>query len=175
MKKLLLIAVVTLLTEIVYAQSPEISRDQEGNKIIKGFITKQELSTDSSFAWFAQNQKGYVPEQNALRALRLNRDSVNILVFGGTWCSDTKFVIPKFFALADAAGLSPDRITFLGVDHNKKTIQHLSETFNITNVPTIIVIKKGKEIGRVIEFGKYGVFDKDLGEILNGTYTASER
>ncbi|MEI9808442.1 MAG: hypothetical protein WDO16_11570 [Bacteroidota bacterium] len=38
---------------------------------------------------------------------------------------------------------------------------------NITNVPTIIVMKKGKEVGRVIEYGKEGVFDKELAEIIN--------
>jgi hypothetical protein len=56
----------------------------------------------------------------------------------------------------------------LGVDRSKKTIQHLSEAFNILNVPTIIVLKDGKEIGRVVEYGKTGMFDKELGEIISG-------
>jgi hypothetical protein len=34
-------------------------------------------------------------------------------------------------------------------------------------VPTIIVYKNGKELGRVVEYGKYGVFDKELAEIIN--------
>ena len=64
--------------------------------------------------------------------------------------------------------LSPERITVIGVDRNKKTIEHLSETFNIENVPTIIVMKNGKEIGRVVEYGKHGMFDRELGEIVEG-------
>ena len=68
----------------------------------------------------------------------------------------------------EAAGISQDHITLLGVDRNKKTIQHLSEIFQIINVPTIIVLKQGKEIGRVVEYGKSGMFDKDLGEIISG-------
>jgi hypothetical protein len=36
------------------------------------------------------------------------------------------------------------------------------------NVPTIIVLKDGKEIGRVVEYGKTGMFDKELGEIISG-------
>lgn len=148
------------------AQPAEISRDASGTKIVRGFLTKQELATDTAFAWFAANQQGYVPEQNALQALRANKDSINIVAFGGTWCGDTKNILPKFFVLADAAGLSQDRITLIGVDHSKKTIQHLSEAFGITNVPTIIVMKNGKEVGRVVEYGHYGMFDKELGEIL---------
>jgi thiol-disulfide isomerase/thioredoxin len=165
MKRFLLIAAVIFSTQIVFAQT-EVSKDDNGNKVLKGFITKQELATDSSFKWFSENQKGYTPDQNALQLLRTNRDSINILAFGGTWCGDTKFILPKFFVLADAAGLSQDHITLLGVDHSKKTIQHLSEAFGITNVPTIIVMKNGKELGRIVEYGHTGLFDKDLAEIL---------
>lgn len=165
MKQFLLIAAVVFSAQIVFAQT-EISQDASGNKVLKGFISKQELATDSSFKWFAENQKGYTPDQNALQLLRANRDSINIIAFGGTWCGDTKYILPKFFVLADAAGLSQDRITLLGVDHNKKTIQHLSEALGITNVPTLIVMKNGKELGRVVEYGHTGLFDKDLAEIL---------
>ena len=70
--------------------------------------------------------------------------------------------------MTDAAGFSQDRITIVGVDRSKKTIQHLSETFNVDRVPTFIVLKGGKEIGRVVEWGKYGMFDKELGEIISG-------
>lgn len=167
MKASLIIAVLVLSAHIVFAQT-EVSHDASGNKVLKGFMTKQELATDSAFTWFAQNQQGYTPDQNALQALRANRDSINIIAFGGTWCGDTKYILPKFFVLADAAGLSPDRITLIGVDHGKKTIQHLSEAFGIINVPTIIVMKNGKEMGRVVEYGHSGLFDKDLGEILSG-------
>jgi len=165
MKQFLFIAAIVLTAQLAMSQT-EVSRDAEGNKILKGFVTKQQLATDSAFTWFAENQQGYVPDQNALKALRANKDSVNIIAFGGTWCGDTKFILPKFFVLADAAGLSQDRITVLGVDHNKKTIEHLSEAFNIENVPTIIVMKNGKEIGRVVEYGHSGMFDRDLGEVL---------
>jgi len=166
MKKILLIAAIIFSAQIVFAQT-EVSHDASGNKVVKGFITRQELATDTAFTWFAQNQQGYTPDQNALHLLKANRDSVNIVAFGGTWCGDTKYVLPKFFMLADAAGLSPDRVTLLGVDHSKKTIQHLSEAFGITNVPTIIVMKNGKEIGRVVEYGHTGLFDKDLAAILS--------
>jgi thiol-disulfide isomerase/thioredoxin len=168
MKKYLFAALSMIIASVSFAQPAEVSRDASGNKILKGFITKQELATDTAFAWFLKNQEGYVPDQTALNNLKANRDSINIIAFGGTWCGDTKHILPQFFVLTDAAGLSQDRITLIGVDRNKKTIQHLSEAFNITNVPTIIVMKNGKEIGRVVEYGKYGMYDKELGEIIAG-------
>src|SRR5438309_10348830 len=140
MKKILFLALALVSVQALFAQN-EISRDEDGNKVVKGFLTRQELMTDTSFAWFPQGQHDYTPDPKALQALRANRDSIRIIAFGGTWCHDTKFILPKFFVLADAAGIAPDRITVIGVDHDKKTIQHLSEAFNITNVPTLVVMK----------------------------------
>jgi thiol-disulfide isomerase/thioredoxin len=166
MKQSLLLALVILLAQIGFTQT-QVTRDAHGNKVLVGFISKQELASDTAFTWFAQNQQGYTPNQDALQLLKANRDSVNIIAFGGTWCDDTKYILPKFFMLADAAGLSQDHVTIVGVDHDKKTIQHLSEAFGITNVPTLIVMRNGKELGRVVEYGHTGLFDKDLAEILS--------
>jgi thiol-disulfide isomerase/thioredoxin len=148
------------------AQSAEISKDAEGNKVIKGFITRQELATDTAFAWFAKNSNDYKPDASAVTALKGAKDSIYVLAFGGTWCHDTQFILPKFYQLADASGLAPDHITLVGVDHNKKTVQHLSETFNVVNVPTFIVLKNGQELGRVVEYGKKGMWDRELGEVI---------
>lgn len=149
-----------------FAQQAEISRDAEGNKVIKGFMNPQQLATDTAFQWFAHNQKGYTPFEAALTALKTQKDAVHFLVFGGTWCHDSQFILPKFYAFAHAAGVTPARITTIGVDENKKTLHNLAEAFHVENVPTIIVLKEGKEVGRVVEYGKYGMFDKEIGEIL---------
>ncbi len=129
------------ITQLVFAQLAEITKDASGNKIIKGFMTKNDLASDTAFAWYAQNQKGYTPEQTALQAFKSAKDSIHILAFAGTWCSDTKNLLPKFFALTDAAGFQQDHITLIGVDRNKKTIHHLAEAFKVINVPTFIVLK----------------------------------
>lgn len=145
----------------------EISRDpNNGNKVLKGIISKKEISNDTAFNWFAENQKNYTPNAGAVDALRKNADKINLVVFSGTWCSDSKNIIPKFFALLDTAGFSLNRVTLIGTDRTKKTLGHLAEAFNIVSVPTIIVMKDGKEAGRVVEYGKYGLFDMELAEII---------
>lgn len=168
MKKLLFAIILLYSGTALFAQS-EVTTDASGNKIIKGFIAKKELATDAAFPWFAENTKGYTPDAGALAAFKGAKDSIHILAFGGTWCGDTKALLPKFYSLADAAGLSEDRITLLGVDRSKKTINHLAEAFNVTRVPTFIILKDGLEIGRVVEYGKTGRFDKELGEIITAT------
>jgi thiol-disulfide isomerase/thioredoxin len=84
----------------------------------------------------------------------------------GTWCEDSHFIIPQLLALLDSAKFPTEKCSLIGVDRNKKTVGRLSEALNVTLVPTILVFKNGKELGRVVEFGKYGMFDKELAEIL---------
>jgi thiol-disulfide isomerase/thioredoxin len=86
----------------------------------------------------------------------------------GTWCEDSHFIIPRLFELSEASGFSNDKITLIGTDRYKKTLSHLSEALNVNNVPTIMIMKKGKELGRIIEYGKTGMFEKDLIEIITG-------
>ena len=170
MKKLLIIIIGVLLTGgSVFAQSQaEISRDQKGIKILKGIISRDDLEKDTTFAWYAENLKGYAPNTLAIEGLKKNKDSIQLIAFMGTWCEDSHFVIPRLFSLLDQANFPKDRVTLIGTDRDKKTLSHLSEAMNVTNVPTIIVMKKGKEMGRVIEYGHDGLFDKELGEIING-------
>lgn len=164
MKKILLAAILLFSGAALFAQT-EVTTEG-GTKILKGFITKKDLAGDVAFPWFLEGAKGYTPEAKALSSLKSAKDSIHILAFGGTWCGDTKALFPKFFALTDASGLADDHLTILGVDRSKKTVHHLAEAFNVTRVPTFIVLKDGKEVGRVVEYGTYGMFDKELGEIV---------
>lgn len=136
-------------------------------KILRGIINRTDISSDSSFAWFGQNQKGYTPNARAVTSLKEKGNQIQIIAFGGTWCEDTRSIFPKFFSILDAAGFSDKRLTLLGVDRNKKTLGNLSEALNVEYVPTFIVMKDGKEVGRVVEYGKTGAWDKELGDIIN--------
>lgn len=169
MKRFFIVAIALLSASCLFAQSSvEISRDTENySKVLKGFIAKKDLVTDTAFGWFVQNQKEFTPNPDVVKQYTANKDSINIIVFGGTWCGDTKHLLPNFIATTDAAGFPDNRITLIGVDRNKKTLFNLSEVFGITNVPTFIVMKNGKEIGRVVEYGKIGAPEKEIAEMLS--------
>ncbi len=167
MKKIILLINTLILATCVFSQNQyEVLVERPNEKSLKGIISREVLLSDTSFRWYAENLKGYKPNAAALEGLQKNKDSIQLLTFMGTWCEDSHIVIPKFYSLLDVAGFSQDRVTLIGVDRKKKTLSHLSEALNVNNVPTIIVMKNGKEVGRVIEFGKFGLFDMELGEIL---------
>jgi thiol-disulfide isomerase/thioredoxin len=89
------------------------------------------------------------------------------MVFGGTWCHDTQNLLPLFYKLIDKSGFPENQVYLIGVDRAKTTFKSLHKKFAILNVPTFIIIdKKGKEVGRVVEYGNTGAIDKELGQIV---------
>lgn len=166
MKKYLLAAILIGCIHISKAQTPYTYTKEGETSILNGIISKYILLNDSSFKWYTGSQTGYTPDADALKAMEATKSTVRYIVFGGTWCSDTQFILPKFFKLQELSGVPDNNISFFAMNREKKTLGNVGDAFKITNVPTIIVMKDGKEIGRVVEYGKSGKWDKDLSEIL---------
>lgn len=171
-KFVLVVIVMSVLGNHLFAQNQyETITGKKGEKILKGIISREVLETDTSFQWYAQGQKAYSPNSVALSSLKQYGDSIQLIAFMGTWCPDSHFIIPRFYSLLDAANFSKDKISLIGVDRSKKTLSHLTEALDIKNVPTLIIMKDGKELGRVVEYGKTGQWDKELGEIIHAAFT----
>jgi thiol-disulfide isomerase/thioredoxin len=148
----------------------EISKDEKhpDELILRGIINKYLVQNDTAYSkWYRSSAAIYTPDTAILSAFEKNKGKVQFVIFGGTWCEDTQFVLPKFFKLQEKSGVPDNTITFFAVNRAKKSLGSISDAFNITNVPTIIVMKEGKEIGRVVEYGKTGKWDKELADIVN--------
>ena len=147
-----------------------VTRDEghEGNsKILTGSIQRSTLEKDTAFKWFNDNYKYANPNADAIAAFEKNKDKFTIMVFGGTWCHDTQNLLPLFYKLIDKSGFPENQVYLIGVDRAKTTFKDLHKKFAILNVPTFIIIdKKGKEVGRVVEYGNTGAIDKELGQIV---------
>ena len=131
-----------------------------------GYINDNLLKSDSAFKWFSKAHDIYHPKPAVVKAFEANKDSINLVIFMGTWCPDSHFVIPRFYKILDSAGFDKNRITLISVDRTKKDAHHLATALNIVNVPTIIVFKRGKEVGRVVEYGQTGRYDEELAALL---------
>lgn len=148
----------------------EILKDEKHPEqyIFRGIINKYVLQNDSAFSkWYNSSQGYYKPDTAILNAFERAKGKVQFVVFGGTWCDDSQFIVPKFFKLLEQSGVLDDGITFFGVNRAKKSLAAIADAFNVKLVPTIIVMKEGREIGRVVEYGKTGKWDKELADILN--------
>lgn len=136
-------------------------------KVLKGYINRATIESDTTFKWFAENMKYGTADAAAVEAFKNNAANFSMVIFGGTWCHDTQNLLPVFYRLVDKSGYPENKITLIAVDREKTAPADLHKTYNITNVPTFIVMKDGKEVGRVVEYGKEGQIDKELGEIVS--------
>ena len=143
----------------------QVSYDEKNRKVLRGLISRADVESDTSFAWFQKNYKLGKPDADAVKAFQEHANDFQMLIFAGTWCPDTHNLLPEFYRLADASGYADSSITLIGVDHNKTTLDNLSKTFHLVDVPTFIVMKNGKEVGRVVEYGESGEAMKELGKI----------
>ena len=146
-------------------QQYETVKDNE-TKVYKGTITRELIENDPAFPWFKENMKYGQADAAAVEAFKAKAKNFKMIVFGGTWCSDTQNLLPVFYRLVDKSGYPNSSITLIGVDREKTAPNDLHKTYNITNVPTFIVMQNGKEVGRVVEYGKIGAIDKELGQIV---------
>lgn len=145
----------------------EVSKDpQNGLKTLKGILSRELLLNDADFAWMKNDISWYKPNADCVANLTTVKDTIQLIVFVGTWCEDSHIVFPQLLKMLDQVGFNAKRLTVIGVDRQKTTLGSLTQALNVTKAPTIMVMKGGKEIGRVEEFGKYGVYDQELAEVL---------
>ncbi len=170
MKHIFLVVIIIGLGILTRAQKEyEVSSDGT-NKILKGMISRDMLENDTAFKWFHQNQAGYTPNAETVAILKARGPEVRFIVFGGTWCEDTQNLLPKFYLLLDAANIPADQVTVIFVDHQKKSVDHLPEDMGLKSTPTFIIMKGWKEVGRVVEYGKGGQWDREIGEIVSAKF-----
>jgi thiol-disulfide isomerase/thioredoxin len=137
-------------------------------KILVGHIPRSILETDTAFAWFKNNMRFGSADAAAVQAFTARANQFSVVVYAGTWCHDSQNLLPVFYRLLDKSGYPLDKVKLIGVDRTKKAPDGSHERWNIINVPTFIILdNNGKEVGRVVEYGKYGVIDKELGEIVS--------
>ena len=85
----------------------------------------------------------------------------------GTWCSDSRMHTPAFFKLIDYLKIKDKKMKLIAMSLDKTTVDSLEKNQDIINIPTIIFMKNGKEINRIVEF-PIETIEKDIYKILSG-------
>lgn len=142
----------------------ESSESEEYTDII-GLFDRKELSNNPHAEWFDQNYSDYNLDQKTLDKLKPLFKDLEITVFMGTWCSDSRKEIPVFYKLIDKLNFDEKSIELIGMTLEKTTPDSLELNQNLINVPTFIFKKDGKEINRIVEF-PLETIEKDILEIL---------
>ncbi len=164
-RTMVLLAVLLCMAGCGATDSSHVLFESHGSKMVTGRISPSMLASDSSFRWYRENYAAFTPDSASVVYLSAEARNIHFIVFGGTWCGDTKRELPKFFKTVSLAQIPESNIELYGVDRSKRSSDGLTEKYHVTNVPTFIVFSDGKEVGRIVEHPEEGI-EFDLVHIL---------
>lgn len=108
----------------------------------------------------------FEPETAILRNIPQQKlDDLNIIIFLGTWCPDSKQIVPRFLKLVNA--LKVKSIRLFAVDRTKTEASGIATQYEIERVATIIFKNSNGEIGRITEFPVKTLEEDMLNILLN--------
>src|ERR1051326_4903545 len=92
----------------------------------------------------------YTPDANVVAQLRAAKPARVTIVFA-TWCGDSKRAVPRLLKALHEANNPLLQVDLYGIGPDFLTPLELVRDERLTNVPTMIVERGRKEIGRVVE------------------------
>lgn len=97
----------------------------------------------------------------------INGGMISIEVYGGNWCSDTRYGLGGLTRVLDVCDLPAENFRYIRVSKEKKLIDIHIEGLDISKVPLVIVHNKKKEFGRIIEVPNQGKWELHLLSIID--------
>lgn len=169
-KNLLAAGVLIMSFQSCTAQQLVVNREvqtEADGKMMLGPQTLDRFTTQPYSDWYQKEFVEYAIDQDAVAQLKKEKiNSFNITAFVGTWCEDSHREFPRLMKILKAVDYPMERLSVIAVNRKKESPNGEEGIYNIQKVPTFIVSKYGKEIGRIIEMPTSGWLERDLLEIV---------
>ncbi|WP_046743637.1 thioredoxin family protein [Kordia zhangzhouensis] len=147
----------------------EVSSEEEEEElpILTGIQSRTAISEAPYNVWFEPTYAVYPVDKELATQIKPLFEDVHVKVFMGTWCEDSQREVPQFYKILDMMDISEKKVELITVDEDKTTPQNLEEGLDITNVPTLIFYRNGKELNRIVESPVISL-EQDMLDILSG-------
>src|SRR5207248_4809252 len=74
----------------------DITKDRKnGDLVFNGPLTFDDLNNEPTFTWLKSGAEAYKPDEQTINFLRSRLRDYTLVVFLGTWCDDSHYLIPK--------------------------------------------------------------------------------
>lgn len=168
MKFTLLFLVFTLFS---YSQTPEFYNNKKGDLHLCGEFPINELQQNDTFkTWFNKSYSNFELD-NKKQKWAKNLKNIQVDIYLGTWCGDSKYWVPKFIKLWDELGLNRNQLKLIalydGKERYKQGPNKEEDGLNIHRVPTFIFKKDNNEIARIVEYPRNDL-QTDVAQIALG-------
>ncbi len=121
-----------------------------GDSIVRGSCTFPELRADPSSEWLRAGTD-YKPDRQALKYLKSHLSDYNVVVLFGSWCGDTREQLPRFYRILEKTKMPLTQVSLVGFDRDKRGRDMEHRIYKVERLPTFIIYRGHKEIGRIVE------------------------
>lgn len=169
MKKNLLFSFITGILFLVSCSLVSHHRTQKkthqspSKPLLLGWLNQQQIF--NQFPGYQQEKDQYQPDSDYVEKLKKSTTGVKVIVFFGTWCSDSQREVPRFLKIMELAQNPGITVKLFGLDRSKRDEGGLAESYQVEFVPTFVVLHNEQEIGRIVETPIMSL-EQDLVEIL---------
>jgi thiol-disulfide isomerase/thioredoxin len=132
---------------------------------LTGKVSRAEVQ--AAAGWENLKAEDYSPDANLVKSIQGKTGDVKVLLFLGTWCPDSKREVPRFFKLMDQTGIPESQVEIIALDRTKKDKEGLTAKWDIQYVPTFIIVRGDKELGRIVETPQISL-EANINTILSG-------
>ncbi len=140
--------------------------DEESEKpMLIGYCTREAFNDTSFSEWWNEEYNMYEVDVNTVNEIKKSFEDVKIKLVAGTWCSDSRREVPRFYKILDEIGYPSDDVSLIYVNRDKVGLANEVDGLEIHFVPTIIFYGNGKELGRIVEM-PYESLEKDMLEMV---------
>jgi len=171
----------TTVEEVVVEETPEfetvIYEPTGKNQIVLdtvddgvmllGHISTSAIKKTPFKEWYQENYQGHPIDSALVDSIKPLLTGIKIKVYMGSWCEDSQREVPAFFKIMEHAAAADNIMSLIALDHDKLSPDGLQEADAIEYVPTIILIKDGQELNRIVEYPQQSL-EQDILTILQG-------
>lgn len=135
------------------------------NKEIVGKFTWEDWKKEA--AWNDYEAESYKLNNEDIAKLSeyLTKYKVSFVLVSGAWCHDSEEEMPRILKVLNSAKMNEEAIEIYGVGRQKDAKDGIRQKYEIEKVPTLIIYKNGKEIGRILEHPDNS-WERDLWQII---------
>lgn len=162
-----------------HAKESREGKDGKEGRVLVGSVSRQQV--EAAVPEWMLTEVEAKPDARAVAALAALATSApgtpgapgaEVTVFLGTWCSDSRREVSRLWRVLDdlggAGGEPPFTLHYVAVDEAKQQPASSISEAGVKYVPTFIVRRQGRELGRIIERSPHGI-EIDLLALLDGS------
>ena len=146
---------------------PAMGQEQDQGELLLGKIGIEALQSGIYRDWYTANHEDYEVNMSLVHEFKKDLKAYHLLLFMGTWCSDSQREVPRLMKILETANFPMDKLKIVALDREKRSPNGEEWGLAVHWVPTLLFLKEGKEINRIVE-SPLSSLEADMLAIVSG-------